>query len=82
MFNIVAQLPAHSTAGSMEFLIFLDTVFIFEAQWLQCFLLLVQFLVQETAHQKKIHCKDYVPYQVKHHGTVGIYSGMLIVLSW
>jgi hypothetical protein len=49
MFNIVAHLLAHSNAGSRKFLIFQDTVFIFEAQWLQCFLPLLQFLVQKTA---------------------------------
>ncbi len=51
MLNTVAQLLTHSTAGSMEYLIFLDTVLIFKAQWLQSFLLLLLFLVQETARK-------------------------------
>ena len=51
MFNIVAHLLAHLNAGSTEFLIFLDTVLIFEAQWLQCFPPLLQFPVQETARK-------------------------------
>jgi hypothetical protein len=51
MLKIVAQLPAQSTAGLMELLIFLDTVFIFVAQRMRCFPLLVQFPLQETAQK-------------------------------